>query len=81
MRDETIRRNLCKAEAIMWRYLSRRQMLGYKFRRRYGVDQYVIDFYCPELKLAVEIDGETHFRAGPKEYDEIRQKHLEQYGI
>ena len=65
----------------MWKNLSCKQMLGYKLRRQYGVDQYVIDFYSPELKLAVEIDGETHFRTGSKEYDEIRQKFLEGFGI
>jgi very-short-patch-repair endonuclease len=65
----------------MWRQLSRKQMLGYKFRRQYGVDEYSIDFYCPRLKLAVEVDGTTHFRASSRENDEKRQKHIEQYGI
>ncbi len=36
-------------------------MHGYKYRRQYGVDQYILDFYCPELKLAIEIDGDLHF--------------------
>ena len=76
-----LRRNLSKAEATMWRHLSHKQILGYKFRRQYGVDQYSIDFYCPALKLAVEINGETHFRTGSKENDEKRQEHIEQYSI
>lgn len=52
-----------------------------KFRRQYSVDNYVIDFYCPKLKLAVEVDGEIHDLPEQKEHDIIRQKYLEQYGI
>jgi very-short-patch-repair endonuclease len=56
-------------------------MHGYKFRRQYGIDQYVLDFYCPHLKLAIEIDGDSHFVAGAEEYDQARQEHIEAYGI
>ncbi|MDI6766126.1 MAG: endonuclease domain-containing protein [Bacteroidota bacterium] len=76
-----LRAHLSKAEAIMWKNLSRKQMLGYKFRRQYGVDNYVIDFYCPELMLAIEIDGDTHYRNGAEEYDRQRQTHIEEFGI
>lgn len=65
----------------MWKYLSRKQMHGYKFRRQYGVDNYVVDFYCPELKLAIEIDGDSHFRSGAEQRDKMRQEHLESFGI
>lgn len=60
-RRKALRRSLSKAEAVMWIHLSQKQMNGFKFRRQYSVNQYVIDFYCPELKLAVEIDGDSHF--------------------
>ncbi|MBI4548649.1 MAG: DUF559 domain-containing protein, partial [Ignavibacteriae bacterium] len=76
-----LRRYLSKAEAVMWKQLSRKQMLGYKFRRQYGVDQYVIDFYCPELKLAIEIDGESHFRTTSAEYDREREEYIKTFGI
>jgi len=56
-------------------------MLGYKFRRQYSVDKYVIDFYGPKLKLAVEIDGDVHNIPEQKEHDEKRQAKLEQFGI
>src|SRR3989337_4415742 len=62
-------------------FLRGRQMLGYKFRRQYSVDKYVIDFYCPKLKLAVEIDGEVHNVPEQKEHDEKRQEKLEKFGI
>jgi very-short-patch-repair endonuclease len=57
-RRKALRKNLSKAEAIMWNNLSCKQMHGYKFRRQHSIDQYVLDFYCPELKLAIEIDGD-----------------------
>ena len=58
-----------------------RRLLGYKFKRQYSVDQYVMDFYCSELKFAVELDGESHDSLMQKEYDAKRQKYLEDYGI
>jgi very-short-patch-repair endonuclease len=80
-RRKELRKNLSKAEAIMWNHLSRRQIHGYKFRRQYSVDQYVLDFYCPELKLAIEIDGDSHFMPGAQEQDKARQEHIEAFGI
>ena len=56
-------------------------MSGYKFRRQHSVDQYVLDFYCPELKLVIEIDGDSHFMPGAQEQDKTRQKHIEAFGI
>ena len=72
---------MSKAEVLLWTHLSRKQMLGYKFRRQYGVDRYVIDFYCPKLKLAVEIDGPSHAEQEPVEYDKMRQSYIEALGI
>ncbi len=77
-----LRKNMPSAEIILWSRLKSRQMLGYKFRRQYSVDHYILDFYCPELKLAVEIDGESHFNAhGRKENDLKRQRFIESFGI
>ena len=56
-------------------------MHGKRFLRQYGVDQYVLDFYCPELKLAIEVDGESHFMPGVEDQDKARQEHIEAYGI
>ena len=61
-------------------YLRKKQM-GYRFLRQYSVDKYVIDFYSPQLKLAVEIDGDVHKIPEQKEYDIARQKYLEKFGI
>jgi very-short-patch-repair endonuclease len=72
---------MSKAEVILWDKLSRKQMHGYKFRRQYGVDQYVLDFYCPRLKLAIEVDGDSHFTPSAEEIDKARQEYIEAYGI
>ncbi|MGH8474006.1 MAG: endonuclease domain-containing protein, partial [Gammaproteobacteria bacterium] len=58
-----------------------RQLMDYRFRRQYGVGPYVLDFYCPELKLAIEVDGDNHFEAGAGEYDRERQRYIESLGI
>ena len=76
-----LRQNQTNAEDLVWRYLRNRQMLGYKFKRQYSVDHFVIDFYCPELKLAVELDGASHNNPEQREYDIVRQKYLEKFNI
>jgi len=55
-----LRQNQTNAEELVWRYLRNRHIPGYKFKRQYSIDHFVIDFYCAELKLAVEIDGASH---------------------
>jgi very-short-patch-repair endonuclease len=75
------RRNMTKAEVMLWSKLKNRQLLGERFLRQFGVDQYVLDFYCPHLKVAIEVDGDSHFAIGAKEYDEHREQHIGTYGI
>lgn len=70
-----------KAEVILWTRLKNGQLLGYKFRRQYSVGPYVIDLYCPELKLAREIDGVTHLQEEEQEYDRVRQDFIEGFKI
>lgn len=69
------------AEKLLWAKLRSKSVNGYKFRRQYSVEKYVIDFYCPQLKLAVEIDGESHFIEGAEDADRNRQSEIEQFGI
>ena len=56
-----LRNNFTPAEATLWQYLKNKQINGRRFRRQFGVDKYVLDFYCPAENLAVELDGEDHF--------------------
>jgi len=76
----SLRKNMTYCEKIVWTHLRKRQ-LGFRFLRQYSVDHFVIDFYCPELKLAVELDGDVHEVPEQKEYDIARQKYLEAFGI
>ena len=70
---QSLRKALPAAELILWSKLKSRQVNGWKFRRQFGVGPYVVDFYCPALKLAIEIDGDSHFQPGEHERDEKRQ--------
>lgn len=79
-RRRQLRKNMTFCEKLLWSYLRKRQM-KVRFLRQYSVDNYVIDFYCPRLKLAVEIDGDIHDLPEQKEYDIERQKYLEGFGI
>jgi very-short-patch-repair endonuclease len=76
-----LRKNMPQAEVLLWSRLRRRQIHGERFLRQYGVDQYILDFYCPRLKLAIEVDGDSHFSVDAAENDSYRQKHIENYGI
>ena len=76
----SLRNNMPPAEKIVWEKLRNRQIEGCKFRRQYSIDRFVIDFYAPELKLAIEIDGDSHFQDGAQVYDYERQSFLESSG-
>jgi very-short-patch-repair endonuclease len=75
-----LRKGMTYCEKIIRLHLRKKQ-LGYRFLRQYSVDQFVIDFYCPKLKLALEIDGGIHDDQEQKRQDCVRQKYLENYGI
>lgn len=77
----SLRSNLTDAERILWAKLRGKNVFGFKFRRQFGIDDYIVDFYCSELKLAIEVDGDTHFIGNAPESDAIRQKQIESYGI
>ncbi len=72
---------MTKAEVFLWSKLKGKQLNSLKFRRQYGIDNYVVDFYCPELKLAIEIDGDVHGYNSRTVYDKQRQKDIESLGI
>ncbi len=64
------------AEKILWSKLRRRQIKGYKFRRQQVVLDYIVDFYCNDLKLAIEVDGEIHALPEIKISDKRRNRML-----
>ncbi len=70
-----------KAEQILWCHLRKRQIEGFKFRRQTSIDDYIVDFYCPEAKLVIEIDGDTHFEPETESQDRERERHIKSLGI
>lgn len=71
-----LRNNLTPAEATLWKALQKSQLEGRKFRRQHSVGKYVLDYYCPQEKLAVELDGNEHFTVSGSEKDRIRDEYL-----
>jgi very-short-patch-repair endonuclease len=74
-----LRNNSTLSEVLLWKHLKGKQMCGFDFHRQKPLDNYIVDFFCNELMLAIEIDGDSHI--GKEKYDEIRQKRLEGLGI
>ncbi len=76
-----LRNNPTKAESRLWMFLKNRQLGGNKFRRQHSIGDYILDFYCPEEKIGIELDGEIHHLIHQKEYDNEKNLFLEAYGI
>ena len=77
-----LRNNMPDAEVLLWSELQNKQLKGLKFRRQQGIGPYVVDFYCPEFKLAIELDGDSHFNDEKiYKHDQKRQKYIESFGI
>ncbi|WP_239022791.1 endonuclease domain-containing protein [Pontibacter mangrovi] len=74
-----LRQNSTLSEVILWNELKNKQLLGLDFDRQKPLDNYVVDFYCKELMLAIEIDGDSHDRSLAE--DTARQRELENFGI
>jgi very-short-patch-repair endonuclease len=72
-----LRKRSTPAEEILWQYLRNRRLNGLKFYRQFPIGRYITDFYCDELKLAIELEGEIHTKIDQKEYDQIRHNELE----
>ena len=74
------RKNPTPAEQKLWyKILQSKRLSNLKFTRQKPLDEYIVDFYCAELKLAIEIDGDTHARQ--KQYDKDRTKALNKHGV
>ena len=74
-----LRKNSSHSEVLLWQRLKSKQMKGYTFYRQRPMDRYIVDFFCPALMLAIEIDGLSHlFR---EEDDLERQARLESLGV
>lgn len=76
-----LRKNQTDAERKLWSILRNRQLCGVKFRRQFPIGRYVLDFYSPECKLDIEVDGGQHYEDKGKKQDGLRTKELNVYGI
>jgi len=79
-RARQMRRENTRAEKRAWTKLKDRRMLGLKFRRQVPIDRYIVDFYCHEIRLIIEVDGGIHAEPGQVEWDAKRNKRLEELG-
>ena len=68
-----LRNNMPQPEQRLWYYLKGKGLKGCKFRRQYGVSVYTLDFYCPQQRLAIELDGDSHFNPAAERRDEVRE--------
>ena len=76
-----LRSRMTDAEQLLWQLLRDRRFCGFKFRRQHPIGRFVIDFYCHEAKLAIELDGSGHNRDEQKAYDSERTDFLEGRGL
>ena len=74
-----LRNNMTKEESILWYKFLRNYQI--KFTRQEVIDHYIADFYCPTVKLIVEIDGNSHYTEKAKKYDAERTVYLENHGM
>ena len=80
-RRRELRRNQTDAERALWERLRNKRFYGLKFFRQYGFGPYILDFYCPVLKCAVELDGGQHAEEDVKMYDIQRTDFLGSHGV
>jgi len=76
-----LRNDSTKSEIYLWKHLKGKQMMGYDFHRQKPLDNYIVDFFCHELMLAVELDGYTHQMEEVMEKDEKKEKRLNELGV
>ena len=80
-RARELRRPLTPQERKLWQRLRNKQLYGLKFRRQHPINRFILDFYCPQHKLVIEIDGHGHAEPEQQQYDQTRTEWLEQRGL
>jgi very-short-patch-repair endonuclease len=80
-RRRALRGSLTPAEARLWKYLQRSQLEGRKFRSQHSVGPFILDFYCPVAKVAIELDGAAHDHDAAQLADATRDEYLRSFGI
>ncbi|WP_353171994.1 endonuclease domain-containing protein [Acinetobacter rudis] len=78
---KSMRHTATDAEHLMWQILRAKRFMNLKFRRQHVIQPYIVDFYCHEIGLVIELDGSQHNTEDGKEYDAERTKFLEALGL
>lgn len=78
---KTLRQTMTLAEKVLWMRINKKQLKGYRFRRQHPISNFIVDFYCHEAKLIIEVDGSVHDVEEQKEYDMGREFELSQLGL
>lgn len=78
---KSLRRELTPAERLMWSLLRDKKFMGLKFRRQHVIQGYIIDFYCVEKEIGIELDGGQHNDDMTAEYDALRTETLTKCGV
>ena len=78
---QTLRKESTPAEKLLWQHLRNAQLHNQKFKRQHSIGNFITDFYCAQERLVIEIDGDSHYAASAKAYDEKRTKFFESFGI
>src|SRR5690606_27888559 len=81
LKARLLRNKMTSAEKILWSYLQNKKFGGYKFRRQHPLHVFIVDFYCHELGLIIEVDGAYHETKAQKEQDEKRTELLKFQGL
>lgn len=76
-----LRKNQTEAEKKLWELLRGRRLEGFKFYRQFSIGPYILDFYCPKIRLGIELDGSLHSEDKAKLYDKDREKYLQTSNI
>lgn len=78
---QDLRKQMTDPEMLLWSRIKNQQLDGHKFRRQYSIGPYIVDFYCPRLKLVIEIDGGQHAERENEEYDRSRTDYFKSMNI
>jgi very-short-patch-repair endonuclease len=81
LKAKELRRTETEAERLLWTRLHKNQLLGLQFRRQHPINRFIADFYCPKIKLVVEVDGGIHEIPEHQAYDIGRSEVLNDFGI
>ena len=76
-----LRNNSTLSEVLFWNEIKGKQILGYQFLRQKPIGNYIVDFYCPNHKLVIELDGAQHFTLQGKQMDKERDQNLSEWGF